>query len=986
MKLWLDLETYSEVPIRNGTHAYAAGAEIMLLAWALDDGPISVIDFTNGDPVPPELMFPEYTEVWAHNSGFDRTVLSHAMPALCPPIHRWRDTMVQAFTHGLPGSLGALCDVLKVSSDKAKDKEGKKLIRRFCMPQGKAAKVKRLTRHTHPEDWANFVEYARLDIEAMRECHKRMPTWNYKGAELALWHLDQRINDRGVAIDMELVHAAMSAVDEAQVGLAERTVDITEGAVTSTTRRDQLIDHVLEEYGVFMDDTRKSSVERRLDDPDLAPGLRELLGIRLQASSTSTAKYVTLAKGTSADGRLRGVLQFAGAGRTGRWAGRLVQPQNFPRPTLKQHAIDFGIEAMKAGIANLLYPNVMELASSSLRGTIIAPTGKKLVVADLSNIEGRDQAWLAGESWKLQAFRDFDSGTGHDLYKLAYGKSFGVHPGAVTKDQRQIGKVQELALGYQGGVGAFVTFATAYAIDLDELAEKALPIAPAELVAEAEGFYDWIVKQNGNTHGLSRNAFIACDTLKRGWREAHPAISGYWNELQTAVIDAICRPGNTIECRKVKVRVDGAWLRIGLPSGRAICYPAPQLLDEKISYLGVNQYTRKWSRLTTYGGKLFENCIAEGTPVLTDAGWLAIERISQQHRVWDGESWVSHRGLASKGVENVIEAFGVRMTPDHKVLTTEGWINASSCEGYNRASCGLPDGHALPDVGREKVYMERSLRLRRDGADGRERAYEATEARDIGVMRMQAPGVHRGKEYQARHVTPSGLRRLARHVGQVQTAVASSVAKLRRQGHHGVRQLAKIVPELLGRYGGGIRSGPRDRPQGQQRGLLARELPLGDVYDTGEKPQEQPAGGWENRSPTGRGIWVGARHDHLPAGCRGADTEPSRHAGFLAQVYDLIDCGPKHRFTVMGEDGGVLIVHNCCQSVARDVMAHNMPLIEAAGYQIVLTVHDEIIAEAPDSDEFNPDDLSRRLAANPPWALDMPLAAAGFQSLRYKKE
>jgi DNA polymerase len=648
-KLWLDLETYSEVPIANGTHAYAAGAEVMLFAWAIDDGPVSVWDLTATKAVPTQLLLTledDQVEIWAHNSQFDRTVLRAAAPFQAARIAsetaaRWRDTMVQALAHALPGSLGALCEVLRLPTDKTKDKIGKQLIQLFCKPRPETSKIKRATRETHPTEWARFVEYASLDIHAMRECHKRMPTWNYRGAELDLWHLDQTINDRGVAIDLELVHKAIEAVATTQKVLAARTVELTEGQVVSATKRDALLTHILEAYGVDLPDMQMATLERRIADPDLPPALRELLGVRLQASTSSTSKYKTLARGTSADGRLRGTLQFNGAARTGRWAGRLFQPQNLPRPTLKQGAINLGIDALMAGAADLVVPDVMQLTSSAIRGCIVAPEGKKLVVADLSNIEGRDQAWLAGEGWKLQAFCDFDTvlgmgadgkalRKGHDLYKLAYGNSFGVKPEDVDDDQRQIGKVQELALGYEGGVGAFVTFAAAYSINLEELAKKVLPLAPGWALDEASGFYDWTVKEGRQTFGLSRDAFIACDALKRGWREAHRAIASYWPELKSTVVRAIEAPGVTLTCRRLKVRRDCSWLRIGLPSGRALCYPSPQVIDGAITYMGNNQYSRKWCRLKTYGGKLFENaCQAVARDVMT-SNMPAIEAAGYQ--------------------------------------------------------------------------------------------------------------------------------------------------------------------------------------------------------------------------------------------------------------------------------------------------------------------------------------------------------------------
>lgn len=614
-KLWLDDETFAEEPIANGTHKYAESAEVMLRAWAIDDGAPRVQDVANGEPPSREMLEaikdPE-VEVWAHNSHFDRTVENHAGFRIAR--ERWRDTMVQALSHGLPGALGALCEVLQVPADQAKDKRGKQLIQLFCKPRPKTSKLRRATRETHPAEWAEFVSYAGLDIEAMRACHKRMPVWNYQGRELDLWRLDQRINDRGVAIDLALVHSAIAAVDAEQIHLAARTVAATEGQVASATQRDAMLAHILEAYGVGLPDLQMATLERRIADPDLPELLKDLLRIRLAASTSSTSKYKALARGTSTDGRLRGTLQFNGAGRTGRWAGRLFQPQNLPRPTLPLTQIAAGIEALLAGCADLVAPDVMALASSAIRGCIVAPAGRKLVVADLSNIEGRVAAWLAGEDWKLTAFSDFDAGVGPDLYAVAYAKSFNVTPEEVMANKkhgdgsmRQIGKVQELMLQYEGGVGAFVTGAATYGIDLDELAPKVLGAAPQRLVNEASSFHAWVTLQNMNDHGLSRDAFVACDTIKRGWREAHPAISIYWPELRDTVVQAIEHPGNTLVARRLKVRRDGNWLRIGLPSGRALCYPSPQIVDGAITYTGVNQYSRKWCRLKTYGGKLFEN-------------------------------------------------------------------------------------------------------------------------------------------------------------------------------------------------------------------------------------------------------------------------------------------------------------------------------------------------------------------------------------------
>lgn len=629
--LWLDLETFCDVPLTNGTHIYAERAEITLFAWAIDDGPVGVVDLANGEQLPAPLvkaLRDDTVEVWAHNTGFDRTVLRRVMPDLCPPLHRWRDTLVQALSHSMPGGLGPLSDILKLG-DQSKDKEGRDLVLLFCKPRPKGSAIRRATKATHPEQWAKFKSYAGRDIEAMRAARGKLPRWNYQGAELALWHLDQKINDRGVCIDMDLAHCAVDAVAKAQKVLAARTYKLTNEQVASATKRDALLKYLLEAFGVDLPDMQKATLERRIEDESLPKELRELLAIRLQASTTSTSKYKTLLKSTSSDGRLRGTLQFNGASRTGRWAGRLFQPQNLPRPALAQDVIDAGIDALKSDCADLIFDNVMELTSSAIRGAIVAPPGKKLVVSDLSNIEGRVAAWLAGESWKLEAFRSFDRGEGHDLYKLAYAKAFGIKPEDVTKDQRQVGKVLELFMQYEGGVGAFLIGAASYNIDLDDMAEKAYPSIPQGILNEARSALAYAKLKKRSTFGLAEKTWIVCDSLKRMWREAHPAIASYWGDLADIVRWCILHPGVTRDCRLLKVRRDGSWLRIRLPSGRYLCYPSPQVDSEKITYMGVHQYTRKWSRLSTYGGKVFENIcqavardvMAHNMPLIEDAGF-----------------------------------------------------------------------------------------------------------------------------------------------------------------------------------------------------------------------------------------------------------------------------------------------------------------------------------------------------------------------------
>lgn len=988
--LWIDIETYCETPIQAGTHRYAESAEIMLFAWAIDDGPIDVVDVVNGESLPAILvsaMCDPGITVAAHNSHFDRTVLRHRGWDI--PATRWYDTMVKALSCSLPGGLGELCDIMKIQIDKAKDKAGKQLVQLFCKPRPKNSKIRRATKETHPAEWQRFVEYAGLDIAAMREVDRKLPDWNYSvrnylDSDMGLWHLDQKINDRGVCIDTELVHSAIAAIDSTKGNLAAKAADLTDGAVQAATQRDVLLKYLVGAFGIDLPDMQKATLERRINDPELPLELRELLSLRLQASTASTAKYKTLDKAVSSDGRLRGTLQFNGASRTGRWAGRMFQPQNLPRPTLNNDVIDVGIDALKAGAADLVFSDIMALTSNAIRGCIIAPSGKKLVVADLSNIEGRMLAWLAGEEWKLQAFRDYDAGTGPDLYKLAYAKSFGVEPDDVDKDKRQVGKVQELALGYEGGVGAFVTFASAYRIDLEDMGKNALGAVHPQILGEARRALEWAKRQKRQTFGLSDQAWLVCDSFKRAWRNAHPAISSFWGELEGAVRYVITS-GAEIQCRKLTISRVKGWLRIRLPSGRYLLYPSPMVDSEgRIFYWGVNQYNRKFGRIQTYGGKL---CIAEHTDVLTDSGWKPIQDVTKSDRVWDGCGFVAHDGTVCNGTRYVMEAYGVFMTPDHKVLTTEGWKDASSSKGYNRAPCGLPDGYSIYGLGRQEIVMAPES-LRTGDSNARFGSNEDGKAWGNGVLRLHEVKNNKRKADTPRNVKDAIMGGMALHEAKMHRSRAQGLGKLWGSWHSCLRRVATILRNLFLRYGGNVPERFDAGSDRRKRGLHSKELPVGHLLRTGEQQAKEQDDRYGNGSPICTKTRSERDDSPLPAKRWCAHGTPCGQTGYVSKVFDIVNCGPRHRYVVRGSDGPV-IVHNCeniTQAASRDILAANMPAVEDAGYEIVLSVHDELITEAPDSPEYSSDHMAALMSTVPAWAEGLPLSAAGFESYRYRKD
>jgi DNA polymerase len=618
-RLYYDSETYSELDLPSvGAHRYATQCEIMVHAYAINDGPVVGFDNTQGDPPPEELvdalMDPE-TLVIAHNAQFDRWVLKYQLLEI--PVERWFDTMAQAYVHSLPGSLDTLCQIFRLSEADAKHSRGRELVNLFCKPRPKNHTLRRATRLTHPAEWEEFIEYAKSDVRSMRELTRRMPKWNLRVTRPD-WVADQRINDRGVQIDVDLCRAAAPAAERERASLARLVQNETLGFVESATKRDQLIAFILEAYGVSLPDLRADTLERRIEDPELPEAVKVLLRARAQASLASVAKFKKAAGASDADQRLRGAIAFSGAQRTGRRAGRLVQPQNMPR-TDKRYAkqIEDCVDAVKTGAVDLIYDHPMEVLRAVTRGIFVAAPRRKLTVVDWSNIEGRGLAWCAGETWKLWAFSEYDLGVGPDLYNVAYARSFNVAVESVDKEQRQIGKVQELALGYAGGVGAFVAMALVYRMDLEELAKQVLAVATYEQKLQSEYAWEWAVEKESKkgarkwTCGLPRHIFVACHILRTLWRKAHPNVVQWWSDLEEAFRNACEAPlGWSAKVGPVTFDRVGKWVRIRLPSGRFLSYAAANVTEKgDIRYRGISQYTKQWSWQYTHGGKLAENIV-----------------------------------------------------------------------------------------------------------------------------------------------------------------------------------------------------------------------------------------------------------------------------------------------------------------------------------------------------------------------------------------
>lgn len=672
-KIYLDTETRSEIPLANGVKAYIQGQyfQVLMVQYAIDDGPIVIWEPQEEempDSLREVLALPrEERKFVIHNSPFDRNVLNYSwILGIKINPNDIIDTMTQALAHGFPGGLDKLSVVFGLEEDKAKDRRGTQLINLFCVPQTRLKYIGFHTKKTRPTEWAEFRIYGERDIAAMREVHKRLPTINYPDKEYDLWCLDQAINDRGIPVDVDLAQAAVEEAKRERKRLNSRTYALTQGEVEAATQRDKLLEAIAKQYGIVLPDLKSKRIQDYLDKPneymkvlaedgkaiegilsgEMPTELRELLTVRAQVSMNSAAKYRRVSH-QQVDGRMCYTMQMYGASRTGRDAGRGLQPQNLRRPMtwksvpedMLEATIEDDVAAIKGGYVNLLYDNVMEVLSDTVRGVIRAGHGCKLVIADYSNIEGRGISYLAGEQWKLQYFRDYDDGKiKFDNYKMAYSRSMNVKPEKVDKDGRQIGKAQELGLGYEGGVNAFLTMATVNRMDLDAMADAVWQSGNLSMLKDCAKKYDW-AKEKGFHAGLSQRVYSACEYLKIQWREAHPAIVEFWRQLKEAFYSAMTNPGKVYPVGQLRFKRVKGYLFIRLPSGRCLTYLHPKLDDEgNLSFMGVDGFSKKWRRIKTYSGKLAENVTSAFArdimfyhiPIVENAGYRVVLRVHDE--------------------------------------------------------------------------------------------------------------------------------------------------------------------------------------------------------------------------------------------------------------------------------------------------------------------------------------------------------------------
>lgn len=605
-RLSIDLETYSSRDLKeSGVYAYvdADDFEILLFGYAFDDAPVQVIDLAKGGRLPADVLraiFSPDVQKTAYNANFETTCLAKYLGKPLD-ISQWACTSVLALTLGLPGYLAGVALALNLPEDKQKMAVGRRLIDYFCKPckptKTNGGRLRNLPEHDE-EKWNLFKEYCGQDVDVERAILAKLERFRPNEKEQKLWTLDQKIISTGVLIDRQLAENAIAC--DAQIKDKAMAELIALTGLENPASVVQMKSWLQQETGQPVPSLTKDVVQELLQQ-DLPERTKKVLRLKALISKTSVKKYAAMINVACKDDRARGFLQFYGANRTGRWAGRNIQVQNLPQNHLAD--LDDARMLLRNGdfdLLEMLYPNVSNVLSQLIRTALIAAPGKTFIVADFSAIEARVIAWLAGERWRQEVFA-----TTGKIYEASAAKMFNVPIESVSKGSalRQKGKVAELALGYQGGAGA-------------------------------------LVKMGADKMGLSESEL---QEIVSKWRLASPKIVQFWWNVEAAAKEAIENRTSVQIQHGIAFQFEAGMLFIRLPSGRRIAYAKPRLEENKIgrtsiTYLGVAQASKSFCRLETYGGKLVENivqatardCLAETMLKLDDAGYKILMHVHDE--------------------------------------------------------------------------------------------------------------------------------------------------------------------------------------------------------------------------------------------------------------------------------------------------------------------------------------------------------------------
>ena len=1092
MNISIDLETFSDVDIsKGGVYRYAESDnfEILLFAYAVDGGEVVVVDMAQGEKIPENIInaiTDRNITKWAFNSQFERICLSMYFKKHRPELMQgnylepegWKCSMTWCAYMGLPMSLAGAGAVLGLEQQKLT--EGKELIRYFCIPckptKVNGGRIRNLPEHDTAK-WENFVRYNKRDVEVEMAIQAKLSHFPVPENIWEEFWVDQRINDRGIEVDMEFARNAIELDKISRESLMEEVRNLT--GLENPNSVIQLKEW-LHGQGLEFDSLDKKAVAAIL--PTAPPVVQRVLRIRQKLAKSSVKKYQAMENTVCNDSRARGMFRFYGASRTGRWCltgdhevltdngwvrldewtgGRIAcwnaasegvsfqiaeavcfdydgpmynymdirisqcsTPDHkmrvqrkygsewvdmtvkemsvimpiIPLPGRKKHKIKVKPEIVpykgkvycavtstgyflvrregrvwitgnsgksiqlqnlpqnhisdlaeartlvKAGsfeAVSMLYDDVPDTLSQLIRTAFVPRTGYKFVVADFSAIEARVLAYLAKEQWVLDTFA-----AGKDIYCATASKMFhcNVEKNGENGELRQKGKRATLSCGYGGSVGALIAMGAL---------------------------------ESGMEEG-------ELQPLVDAWRKANPHIVNFWWSVDGAAKEAVIGR-TTTSTHGIRFICKSGMLFIELPSGRRLAYVKPKMGEnrfggESITYEGTNGTTKKWERLETFGGKLVENCLAEGTLVLTDRGYIPIQMIKQSDLIWDGIEWVTHDGIAYQGIKTTVAVGSLHMTNNHKILTEKGWIECGKAEGFNWAEVRLPD--RFRTGGEQQKWentLEMQVRMWKRGCLCGERSKERNS-----LLWLQEKAIYRREEENSWNVKAPSLGCMAFNEAALHRFESSCLQKLWRAWHNCLSKMAGKFREFLGGYGTYLDQRIGFGQNRQRERIFTRELSMDNKEN--KLQQQKNFKDFENKvlgdSPfcSCGNDGTEANYFAVPAKPRVADRITVSETGLSESVYDIRNCGSRHRFTVLDNDK-LRIVSNCTQAMARDILM--FAIRNMKDYRIVAHVHDEVIVECPE--DISVDSICQLMSKTPDWAEGLTLKAEGYEGKFYQK-
>lgn len=960
----IDFETQSKVDIKTcgaGRYAQDPSTRILCICWAVDNGPIHG---SLGDTIP-LVFWQAIREGWqfsAFNAIFEQLIWTYRWPSL--PLPQFICTRALAAAHGLPQGLDRACKALSIGW--TKDVEGSRLINMYSIPKKDGG-----FNELKGEDAQKMLKYCAKDVDLSRRIMQRLPALSKTEQRVYDWTVEANL--RGINIDVTLAEKAEGIADALQKDGNRELSVLTGNTIFSVSQIARIKSYLKREFGVTSESLDKEAIEELLLSDSLPDTARRILELRRDLSQTSVKKFNRARLSVCDDGKIRDTLVYHGAA-TGRWTSQVVQFQNLPKyassdPETAMKLINHG----DPQIFKMCYEHPMLTLSGCIRGLIVPEEGGKLAVVDYNAIEARVLMWAAGQEDAVAAFHQ-----GRDIYvemaRLIYRNP------ALTKEnkkERNLGKQATLGCSYQMGHRKFQATCDSYGIDLGEKTE-----------------YDDQEDKEGKSSRIwySPLAKRAVET----YRTRFPQVPKFWYGMQAAAENCV-KTGKTYPFGPFTFSREREFLYLSLPSGRRLAYHRPGADKDGLYYYTEDSQSFSYVKKRTYGGRLVENCLDKDTLVLTMRGCIPIVEVTKEDKVWDGENWVSTGGIIKRGIRKTGSLEGVGITSDHLILVGNSWRRAIDMDeeswrdalkpglssvalACSKAGLGMtPQLYASVRAAVNIVAQREPYTVEKSDVKNVQISSEEKKERSIQSLCLKKPSLFGFTGIPAwclavmiqitepiKTTVVAGLESM--HVGLSIVKDFWSTQRLYRGGT--ILDWIWTDVKMIGGMCRGISASSLEKK------ILGTEEPRHIYFFGGHKFLLWSFG-------KSIALFGGAViHSFITLKREEHPKRLWKDTRRREEVYDLLNCGPLNRFTVISAEGPI-IVHNCIQALARDILAHGILNLEKQRFKVILTVHDENVVEITDEKKLK--EIVEIMCDLPDWAKGCPISAEGFITERYRK-